>query len=267
MNKHNQVDAQPPIRGAQSPALKEGTHTHQNNSLTGWLYLSPVVDERSTFWVRLLGYGLLLFALLDYIYIIIPLRLTNPEWEFQTIGALVEHAAVPLLGLMFVFYRQEGYIRKLEKNLLGLLSWVSLLVGLLYLLMLPLGIVDTWRLYHASNTQIANQLSKQTQQFEQITDKLNQAQTDSQLKNLFASLTPQGRSPQINNPQAFKDEFLAQISQAQRSRIAQADSVRTNRTQALLKSSFKWNLGALVAGVLFIWSWHLSHWARTDDCE
>ena len=31
----------------------------------------------------------------------------NPAWEFQTFGGLVERVAVPLIGLVFVFYGKE----------------------------------------------------------------------------------------------------------------------------------------------------------------
>jgi len=52
--------------------------------------------------------------------------------------------------------------------------------------------------------------SQQRQQFQQIKDKLNQATTDEQLKQIFAARF-QGRSPKINNPQALK-EALAKFS-------------------------------------------------------
>ena len=281
MNKHNQFDTQPPIRGkqqqSQSPStsanpfedkkspLPESRNASKKNGLKGSLYLSETVEEHSTFLMRLLGYGLLIFALLDYIYIVIPPRFTNPAWELQTIGAFVEHAAIPLLGLMLVFYRYQGYISKLEKHLLGLLSWVSLLLGLLYLLMVPLGIIDTGRIYHSNNTQIDAQLSQQRQQVEQIKVKLNQATTDEQLRQLFASLTPEGRSLKINNPQTFKEQSLAQISQNDRNLQAKADSVRKNQNYALLKNSIKWNIAALVSGILFIWIWHLTRWTRVKE--
>lgn len=280
MNKHNQFDTQPPIRGkqqqSQSPStsanpfedkkspLPEG-RAHKKNGLKGSLYLSETVEEHSTFLMRLLGYGLLIFALLDYIYIVIPPRFTNPAWELQTIGAFIEHAAIPLLGLMLVFYRYQGYISKLEKHLLGLLSWGSLLLGLLYLLMVPLGIIDTGRIYHSNNAQIDAQLSQQRQQVEQIKVKLNQATTDEQLRQLFASLTPEGRSLKINNPQTFKEQSLAQISQNDRNLQAKADSVRKNQQNALLKNSIKWNIAALVSGILFIWIWHLTRWTRVKE--
>ena len=273
MDKQNQFDAQEHSSRLSSqsvnlvedqvpPALPEGKRIRKKKGSKRSLYLSEAVEQQTSLLVRWLGYGLLLSALVDYIFIIVPPQFTNPLWEFQTIGALVEHAAIPLLGLIFVFYRHKGYILKREKNLLRFLSWLSLVVGLLYLLMLPLGIADTWRIYHASNAQITAQLSQQSQQFQKIKGQLDEATTHEQLKQLVASLNPQG-SLQINDPQAFKDQFLAEISQAQQNLQVQADSVRTNESQTLIKNSLKWNLGALVSGVLFILIWRLTRWARS----
>lgn len=273
MDKHNQFDPQHSSQSAAnqsvtstegnlSPSLPQGWHRPPDNGLKSSVYLSEFFAERSQLLLPLLGYGLLGFALFDYIHIIFPPRFTNPEWEFQTIGAMVEHVAAPLLGLLFVFYRHQGYIFKLEKIILGFLSWISLLVGLLYLLMLPLGVADTWRLYQANNNQIATQVSQQSQQFQQMKERLNQATTDEQIKQLLASGTPQGSTPEIKNPQALKDELLAQVAQSEQRLQLQANSARTNQRQTLFKNSVKWNLGTVLAGTLFIWIWHLTNWAR-----
>ncbi len=275
-NKHNQFDdarkhssqarSGTPVNPFEdkkmSSALPEGRHIHQEKGLKGSLYLSRVVEQQTHLLVRLLGYGLLVSALLDYIYILIPPRFTDPAWELQTIKTLVEHVTLTLLGLMLVFYRPQGYIRKREKNLLGLLSWVSLLVGVLYLLMVPLGIVNAGRIYHANNAQIATQVSDQSQRLQQVKAKLNQAKTDQQLKQLVAAVTPPGRSLQIKNHQTVKKQSLARVSQAEQSIILQSDRVRSNQTQVLIKNALKSSLGALISGVLFIWIWHLSQWAR-----
>ena len=247
------------------PSLSKDWRSSQKHDLNGWVYLLEGAEQRSQLLLPLLGYGLLVFALVDYIHIIIPVHFTDPNWELQTIGALVEQAAIPLLGLMFVFYRRQGYMRNSERILLMFLSWLALLVGLLYLLMLPLGITDTWRLYHANNAQIAAQ-SQQIQQFQQIKEDLNQAKTNKQIKQLLTSLTPpQLRSEEVKNPKTLKDQFLVQISQTQRSMQVQADSMQTNQRQALIKNSVKWNLGALISGTLLIWFWHLTNWARRGE--
>ena len=274
MDKHNPFDAQIPIQEghpsqtssssnpAEISASPQSRNSRQKNGSRSSLYLSDHVEQQTYSLLHLLGYGLLVFSLLDYIYIIIPLRFTDPNWELQTIGALVDHAAIPLLGLMLVFYRRQGFIGKRQKAFLGFLSWVSLVIGLLYLLMIPLGIMDTGRIYHANNTQITTKFSQQRQQIEQIKSKIDQATTDQEINQLFATLDPQRRSLRIKNPQAFKDQTLDKISQTEQNLKVQVDSLRSNQLKALGKNSLKWNLGALVSGILFIWVWHLTHWAR-----
>lgn len=278
MDNQNQVDAQqhssqspssqpekPPKEKKILPSLPEGWRQPDDNSSRGLVELSAFVEQRSHLLLPLLGYTLLLFTLLDYVHIVIPLRFTDFLWEFRTIGALVEHVVTPLLGLILVFYRHQGCIGKWERNILGLLSWVSLLVGLLYLLMLPLGVADTWRIYYANNAQINYQSSQQLQQFQQVKGQLNQAKTDEQIKQLVVSLTPQVAKEEIKNPQAIKEQYLAKIFQSEKSIQNQADSVRNNQAQALIKDSVRSNLGALLSGTVFIWIWHLTDWARTRE--
>ena len=53
--------------------------------------------------LRFLGYALLLFTLFDLADTLTPLQLMNPNWEFQTIGALVEKVVVPLMGFVLIF--------------------------------------------------------------------------------------------------------------------------------------------------------------------
>ena len=278
MDKQNKVDAQqhssqigssqpdnPPEDNKLSPSVPNDWHPPQENGLRSLVYLSPAVEERSYLVLPLLGYTLLAFALFDYLFIIIPPRFTDPAWELQTIGALVEHIPVPLLGLMFVFYRHQGHMFKLERNLLGFLSWFCLLAGLLYLLMLPLGVADTWRLYHANKAQVSSRLSQQRQKFQEVKGQLNQAKTDEQIKQLITSLTPEVASEDIKNPQEFKDQFLAQITEGERRAQVQADSAWANQSQALIKNSVKWNLGALISGTFLVWIWHLTDWARSRE--
>ena len=240
----------------------QGWHERWQNGFGGTVYLSEFIEQRGHLLLPLIGYGLLLLALFDYAYILYSPRFTNPTWELQTIGALVEHVVVPLLGLMFVFYRHEGTISKWEKKILAALSWFSLLVGVLYLLMLPLAVLDTWRLYQFDNTQISAQISQQSQQLQPIKEKLSQAKTDAQIEKLLTSLAPQGSTPKIKSAQAVKDQLLTQIAQTERNMQAEAERVRGDRRQTLLKNSVKWALGALVSGTLFIAIWHLTDWTR-----
>ena len=224
--------------------------------------LSASARERSYSLLALVGYGLLILAFFDYMQIIYPPNFTNPFWEFQAIGRMVERVPVPLLGLLLVFYRPSGTVDRRSLHLLRFLSWVSLLVGLIYLLILPLGINNTWRIYKANNIQIAAQFERQNLRLQPIKSQLNQADTDAEIKEIILNITGQGALPEIDNPQELKGQLLTQIARAEETMRLQSETVRANRRQALLKNSVKWNLGALVSGTLFIMIWHMTRWAR-----
>lgn len=226
------------------------------------VYLSASASELSYSLLALVGYGLLILAFFDYIQIIYPPNFTNPFWEFQTIGRLVERVPVPLLGLLFVFYRPSGTVDLRSLHLLRFFSWVSLLLGLMYLLSLPLGINNTWRIYKANNIQITAQFERQTQRLQPIKSQLQQADTDDEIKNMISAIARQGALPEIDNPQELKGQLLTQIARAEENMRIQSETVRADRRQALLKNSVKWNLGALVSGTLFITIWHMTRWAR-----
>ncbi len=228
-----------------------------------WVYLLPEAEQRSHLLLPWLGYGLLVFALFNYIHILIPLGLTNPEWELLTIGALVEQAAIPLLGLSFIFYRRQGYINTWERMLMRCLSWVALLLGLFYLLLIPLGVADTWRLYQAVDAQITAQ-SQPTEQLQSLKEQLHQAKTEQQLKQVLVSVTPPAARAQIQYPQALKDKLLVTIGQAQQNLQLQTQGIAANQKLVLLKNSLKWNLGALLSGCLLILFWQLTNWVRRN---
>lgn len=216
-------------------------------------------SSRSLF--RWVGYGLLTLAVFDVINILIPPRLMNPTWEFQTIGALVERVPVPLLGLVLIFYEGANLRGKFEKTVLKVLSWASLVVGVLYLLLIPLALGNTWRINGQNNAQVTAQSSQRLAQIQQIKSQLNNA-TPQELNNLLSRLSSQGRAPNIGNSGELKNQLASEIAQAEKTLKAQSETSKKSTRLALLKNSIKWNLGALVSGVLFIHIWYATRWAR-----
>jgi len=108
--------------------------------------------------------------------------------------------AIPAAGADACLYRHQGYIGKRE-NLLGSGFPVG---GAAISVDDSLRIIDTGRIYHASNAQIAP-----TSQQRQSAIPTNKRQAGRrQRMNSSRSSPPsiQGRSPKINNPQAFKDQ-------------------------------------------------------------
>lgn len=216
---------------------------------------SQIYDRDTNSFFRFGGYILLILALIDFINILIPFHFTNPVWEFQMVGALVDHAPVPLIGLIFVFV---GHIKSRNQSdfyLLKFLSWSALSVGLLFVLLLPLEFNNTWRLDKQNNFQILNQSSQQISQLQQMKELLNNGKTDQEINSIFRSLNNQSSLPNLKNPQETKSQLLVQIAQLENNVSKQTRAIQDVKHQELIKNSVKWNLGALVYAVAFIWIW------------
>jgi len=225
--------------------------------------LLELKDLRSISPLRWVGYGLLFLALLDTISIVFPPRLTDPTWEIQAIGSLVERVPVPLLGFALVFFTGSETYSKAEKALLAFLSWLCLLIGLAFFLLIPLGISDFFRVSQQTNTQIQAQSSQQIARLDQVQQQVNQA-TATELQNLTSRLNRQPTAP-APQPQALKQQLLSQLNKAKARVKAEAQATQTARRNSLLKNVVKWLLGALVAGTLFIYIWKITAWARRSQ--
>lgn len=208
--------------------------------------------------IRLVGYGLLLMSLLEYATILIPPRLLNPEWEFSAMGQIVERLPVPLLALAIIFLGDTQARQKWERPLLRILSWFALGFSLFLFLMIPLwGVMNTVRLNNQSAQMIEAQVTAQTQQFSQFEEQLNQASPDE----ISSFLESQGVA--LDDVEGTpKDLILGEIQQLREQVQEQADTEKTSRRNTLFERSIKWNLSALISGVLFLYIWRLTRWAR-----
>lgn len=213
---------------------------------------------------RLLGYGLLILALFDIVDTFYPARFMSATWEFQMIGSMVERVPVPLIGLWLVFYGKEDYREDWEKIVLKCLSWVSLVAGIFFLLLIPLGVNAAMRLNYQNEFQINAQVEQQRSQLQQFQTQLNNAST-AELTNFASRLNNQGNSPEIKDaqdPEKFKTQLSSEIAKAEQTLNAQSTTARANQRQALAKSAIKWFLGATVSSILFIRLWQETRWAR-----
>lgn len=246
-------------------AQPKSQQIYRQQRLTSAIYLPAVVEQRTHLLLTLVGYGLIIFGAIDFINIIFPPHFTDPVWELQAIAELAERAVIPLIGLVLVFYRYEGEIWELERKLLGAISWISLSIGILYFLMLPLGINDTWRLYQITNNQISLQLSQKSQQIQQIKSQLDAAKTPEQLQQVLSSVAPQQKLIVDRNLQTSKNNFTNQIEKFEKDIRIQAKNARSNQAKTLLKNAVKALLGVAIAGSLFVLTWHLTDWARNQQ--
>ncbi|WP_026731652.1 HpsJ-like protein, cyanoexosortase A-associated [Fischerella sp. PCC 9605] len=219
-----------------------------------------LTQESSLVIMRSLGYGLLILSLFDWIAMFIPSNFMNPVWEFQTLGAIVERVPVPLIGLALIFYGELHSRKTWEFPILKFLSWLTLLFTLLFILLVPLGIFNTIRLNNQNVSQINNISKQQITRAQELEKQLNQVtpeQIDKFLKN-------QGRSLEGKKPEEVRNILLTQVSQAKEQIKNQAEAAQSFRGLNLIKTSVKWNLGALVAAVLFFGFWKGTDWSRIN---
>lgn len=216
-------------------------------------------ENRSIYRFRWLGYGLLGYALLDLVQVLYPPQFTNPAWEVQTLGTLIERVIVPLLGMTFVFFGEFHDRNRLEKILLKVLSWLCLLLAIVCLLVIPLGVFGTARLDFQNDQQANRQAEQQLAQFNKVESQLSQSSP-----NDVRSLAAKAGIPidPTKDPQALKADILSRLTMAQTRMQSQMEENRAAQKQTLFKNSIKWNLGALLASSLFLILWKSSDWAR-----
>ncbi|MDJ0615951.1 MAG: HpsJ family protein [Calothrix sp. MO_192.B10] len=208
--------------------------------------------------LRTLGYGLFLLALFDWVALFIPSKFIDPAWEFQTMGALVERVPVPLIALALIFFGESHFRGKLELRLLKFISWLTLILATVFILLIPVGTINAIRLSENSQTQLVKASQQRTAQAENVEKRLSQA-TPEQISNLLKN---QGRSLDGRKPEEVKKQLLSQVSNAKNQIKTQAKAVQSTQELNLLKRAVKWNLGALLSAALFISFWMQTSWVR-----
>ncbi|EDX86361.1 hypothetical protein S7335_4065 [Synechococcus sp. PCC 7335] len=214
--------------------------------------------------LRFVGYGLLLLALLDLAEIVIPPQFMNPTWEFQTMGALVERVPVPLIGLGLVFLGENSGRSKRVKLLLRVLSWLSLLVAVLFFLLVPMGVLNTVRIDEENQQRLDVQLSQGIAELEAVRVELNSATTPDEVRGLLGAISG-GEAPTVESREDVREAKAAletALAEGEASLQRDANNTLMDRRRRLFKRSVKWNIGAIISGALFFTIWKGTGWAR-----
>ena len=213
--------------------------------------------------LRLVGYGLLLMALVDVFFLLIPPQLMNPLWEFQTMGAIVERIPVTLLGLVLVYYGERSDRAPIESIILKSLSWFALLAAILLILMIPLNISNGFRIYNQHNASANAKFVSQKETIQHFKEQLEAADSKDEIGAVLQQQAKQKVNiPDSVNTQKLKTDLITNLQNNQDSITNQAQAFRSQKRSLLLKKCLKWNLGALIASILFFLIWKSTGWAR-----
>ncbi|WP_413167492.1 HpsJ family protein [Capilliphycus salinus ALCB114379] len=220
---------------------------------------------RSINLVRWVGYGFLVLSLFDLIDILYPPDFMNPSWELQTMGQLVERVAVPLLAFVLIFFGERNSRDRWEIPVLNFLSWFALVYGIIFLLLIPLGLFNTLRIDRQANQQLSTQVNQVKTQIQQVQDQLKTVNNPAEMEDLLSRINPQAGTPEIESFQQFEDiktRLSTVVANSDQQITTRAKEARSTQRQNLLKRSIKWNLGALITSALFITIWKGTVWAR-----
>lgn len=236
--------------------MNKSTITNQANFLQEHQFFSIAT-------VRILGYGLISLALIDFINIVIPPQLMNPTWEFQTIGLLIDRIPLTLLGMVFVFYGTKECRRIVETKLLKGLSWLCLGLAIFLIITFPLNIVNGFRIYYGNSSQVNLQVANKVENINNFQSDLQSAQTLDEIGNALGKQSKKQvrLSPDLNKEE-FKSNILENLADNQNQIKSQAKQINSQQKSMLLKKCIKVNLGALISAFIFFFIWKETNWAR-----
>jgi hypothetical protein len=212
--------------------------------------------------LRLVGYSLLLMAVVNLLFLLIPAQM-NPLWQFQTMGAIIEQIPFTLLGMVLIFLEKRSDRAAMEVILLKILSWISLIAAVVLMLTIPLNIHNSWQVYHHHNATANLPLVTQEDNIQQFKKQLVAANSKDEIAAILQQQVRQTVNiPESANIQKLKTDIIANLQNNQALITSQAEAFRVQKRSLLLKQCLKWNLGALIAAILFFMIWHNTGWAR-----
>jgi hypothetical protein len=215
--------------------------------------------------IPLIGYGFLGLSLFDHINIIYPIKINEPIWIVDTLGQISERIPILWIGFLLVFFRREGYVRRWEVGVLKFLSWLALILGIVYLLMIPMLIGNTIRVYRLIDTQIDARASEQTEKIKKAKEQVIQTREEDISK--YLQSRNQLNSPQVNTPKEFKENLLQQANKNLSEIEANIQTVKSSQLGDLVKRTIKWSLGNFLSAFVCAWIWYLTRWTRLKNLE
>lgn len=209
--------------------------------------------------IRIVGYGLLIMSLLDVTGILLRLQAINGPILFQTAGAILERIPVPILGFFLVLWGGTNLQPSLERSLVQILRWVSLLCGIAVLFTVPLILSTSLQLNAQINPTLTAQAKQQKQQLQSLEKQVSIASTQ-ELDQLRQGWNQQPNQPDIETPDAFKSAVLKDINQRRQSLQFQLNATEKGRRMDLMTNTVKWIITAIVGGFSLLYLWYLNGW-------
>lgn len=172
-----------------------------------------------------------------------PPQLLNPEWELQTLSLIADSTPLLVVSLIIIT------LSKVTSALDGKESFkpskffarLSLFFLIVYILSIPLTIVDSYRVNNRTSGSIARQQKSQLSQVTSVESAINNQLTDRQIEQLKRRLSlPNNSSPEQVKKIAFeriKRQRDSLIKNSQESIIAARSRIIASAIRSILSFS------------------------------
>ncbi len=216
--------------------------------------------------IHFMGYGFLTLTFLNLIYILIPLNLFDPFWRLDVLKGFIDQIPIALIGAVCIFYGGSLYRSQREKIILQVLHNLVLGYGIVFLLLIPLGIIDTSKIYQANSQKNQFVAQEKILAIQANKEKILTTKTTADLANLLETFLAPTKIA-TNTSEKFQLEPLRNqvldIFENQEQQIKQQmELANKNRFAYLVKNSLKFNLGSLTTAILFLNIWRCNKWVK-----
>ncbi|WP_242028246.1 HpsJ family protein [Pseudanabaena sp. FACHB-2040] len=228
--------------------------------------------------LKLVGIVTIVSALLDYLILLIPPNLTNPQWQLATTTQIVDRGIVPLVGIALLltgFWIDNSVGRAVRgRNLVtDLRFWACLLgsfLGLVYLILAILHVNNVRLTSQQALSQVGNEANQATTQLEQqLSTELTQQQTQlsALLENetLLQQAIQSGQLPQDieqfrNNPEALNQFLQQRADEAQQRLQTEIGSRRQQAEQRVRTEAWKSGLRISLSSLILAIGYSVIGW-------
>lgn len=196
---------------------------------------SPIYSPFTALTLKVVGLIMILSSLLDYIFLATSFS-PQREWQIGFMSQLVDRGIIPMIGIALLLLGylvdySSGASLEQKSSFLDLRFWallLSCLLGLMFLLLLPLYINNITQQSNQAMAQI-DQKTKQAQaqldaQTKQVNDLVKNPQGLAELEKAISSGKVQGQ--QLAQLQALREQ-LNKFKQDPKSLTAQVEAAKT----------------------------------------
>jgi hypothetical protein len=220
---------------------------------------------RSVFLVHWIGYGLLLFWLIDTCFLIFPFRFTDPNWLIVMFEGFVQSSPVLLVGFVLSFFGERKPRLDWEFLTLKVLSWWTGILSILFILLIPCTILIGYQVTQINQTTVGRTTQTQISQLQILKQNVTNARSSAELQlasNLIGLNESSNSGGNSSNPGQVRDVILRRLRIEENALKQKGESQLTAQNLSTLKRSVKICLGAVMSSILFFLIWRSTGWAR-----